>query len=74
MPALGFGTFLAGPGEVGASVREALRAGYLHIDCASAYMNQAEIGAVFAEFFNDPNSGIKREDIFITSKLFPNEA
>jgi len=74
MPALGFGTFLAGPGEVGASVRDALRAGYLHIDCASQYMNQAEIGAVFAEFFNDPKSGIKREDIFITSKLFPNDA
>jgi len=74
MPALGFGTFLAGPGEVGASVREALRAGYLHIDCASAYANQAEIGAVFAEIFNDPESGIKREDIFITSKLFTGDA
>jgi len=74
MPALGFGTFLAPPGEVGAAVREALRAGYLHLDCASAYQNQAEIGAVLAEFFDDPNSGIKREDIFITSKLFPNEA
>jgi diketogulonate reductase-like aldo/keto reductase len=74
MPALGFGTFLAGPGEVGNAVREALRAGYLHIDCASAYGNQAEIGAVFAEFFNDTKSGIKREDIFITSKLFPGEA
>jgi alcohol dehydrogenase (NADP+) len=74
MPALGFGTFLAGPGEVGASVREALRAGYLHIDCASAYANQAEIGAVFTEIFNDPDSGIKREDIFVTSKLFPGDA
>jgi len=74
MPALGFGTFLAAPGEVGTSVREALRAGYLHIDCASGYLNQAEVGAVFAGFFQDPKSGIKREDIFVTSKLFPNDA
>lgn len=74
MPVLGFGTFLAAPGEVGTAVREALKAGYLHIDCASAYQNQAEIGAVFTEVFNDPKSGIKREDVFITSKLFPNDA
>jgi len=74
MPALGFGTFLAAPGEVGDSVREALRTGYLHIDCASVYGNQAEIGAVLTEVFNNPNSGIKREDIFITSKLFVNDA
>jgi len=55
-------------------VREALKTGYLHIDCASVYGNQAEIGEVFAEVFNDPHSGIKRENVFITSKLFTNDA
>ena len=34
------------------------------------YDNQKEIGDVFARIFNDPASGIKREDVFITSKLW----
>jgi diketogulonate reductase-like aldo/keto reductase len=33
-------------------------------------MNQKEIGAAFTKIFNDPNSGVKREDVFITSKLW----
>jgi len=69
MPMLGLGTFLASPGEVGAAVVEALKAGYKHIDCAAAYTNEQEVGQAFASVFNDPSSGIKREDIFITSKL-----
>jgi len=71
MPQVGFGTFLSQPGEVGPAVREALKAGYRHIDCAEAYQNQKEIGEVFAEVFADASSGIKREDVWITSKLAP---
>lgn len=74
MPALGFGTFLSAPGEVGSAVKAALQAGYRQIDCAAVYGNQKEIGDVFTEIFNDKNSGIKREDIFITSKLAPFQA
>lgn len=73
MPVVGFGTFLAKEGEAGKSVEDALLAGYRHIDCAACYMNEAEIGKVFNKFFSDPSSGIKREDVFITSKLWITE-
>jgi diketogulonate reductase-like aldo/keto reductase len=74
VPILGFGTFLSEPGKVGAAVRTALQTGYRHIDCAKVYGNEKEIGVVFAEVFNDPNSGITRQDVFITSKLPPASA
>ena len=70
MPLVGLGTWQAPPGEVGAAVKVALESGYKHIDCAACYGNEAEIGAVFAEMFAGPT---KREDIFITSKLWNSE-
>jgi len=73
MPLVGFGTFLSKPGEVGPAVECALQTGYRHIDCAATYMNEPEIGVVFNKVFNDPASGIKREDVFITSKLWVTE-
>lgn len=61
-------TWLANPGEVGASVSEALRIGYNHVDCAHVYYNEDEIGVAFNKAFS---SGVaKREDIWITSKLW----
>jgi alcohol dehydrogenase (NADP+) len=71
MPLVGLGTFLSTTDEVQGAVRAALKAGYRHIDCAAAYRNEDKIGEVFAEFFNDPKSGVKREDVFITSKCPP---
>jgi diketogulonate reductase-like aldo/keto reductase len=41
----------------------ALQSGYRHIDCARIYKNEDEIGQVFDEFFSNPASGIKREDV-----------
>lgn len=70
MPIVGYGTFLAKPGEVAAGVEAALKVGYRHIDCAECYENQAEIGEVFNRVFNDASTGIKREHVFITSKLW----
>jgi len=67
MPIVGFGTFLSKPGEIGPAVRSAIDAGYRHIDCAVVYANQAEIGATLQEIFAEGK--VKREDIFITSKL-----
>lgn len=67
IPMLGLGTWRAKPDEVGQAVKFALtKAGYKHIDCAHIYRNEKEIGEAFRESF----ASVKREDIFITSKLW----
>ena len=68
MPLLGLGTWKSINGSVGQAVKYAItEANYTHIDCASAYSNQPEIGQVFSEIIG---SKINRSDIFITSKLW----
>lgn len=73
MPMVGYGTFLSEPGVVGPAVEAAFKEGYRHIDCAECYDNQVEIGVVFDKIFNDASSGVTREDVFITSKLWTND-
>ena len=65
IPTVGFGVFLipAG-GPTYEAVRAALDAGYRHIDTAAAYFNEADVGRAVRD------SGIPREEIFITSKLW----
>lgn len=53
------------------SIKEAVRIGYRHFDCAYRYENEGLIGKAFVEIFNDPSFGVKREDVWITSKLWP---
>lgn len=68
MPILGLGTWRSEPKKAAAAVEYALtKAMYTHIDCAAIYKNEAEIGAAFEKSFQ---KGIRREDIFITSKLW----
>ena len=67
IPIVGFGTFQAKPHEVEAAVEVALRAGYRHIDGASIYANEKEVGLGLKR------SGVPREDVFITGKLWNNK-
>ncbi len=70
MPGLGLGTFGSDsvPGEkVAAAVEDAIMSGYRMIDCAACYGNEELIGESFEKVFK---AGIKREDMFIISKLW----
>jgi len=65
IPSVGFGTWQAPDGDVAySSVMHALKCGYRHIDCASIYRNEESVGRAVRE------SGIAREEIFVTSKLW----
>lgn len=65
IPAIGFGVFrIPNDGSTYQAVLKALKAGYRHIDTAVAYFNEAEVGKAIKD------SGIPREDIFVTSKLW----
>ena len=65
IPVIGFGVFMIpNDGSTYKAVKEALEIGYRHIDTATAYFNEEEVGKAIID------SGIPREDIFITSKLW----
>ncbi len=65
MPMAGIGTFLLSPDEAEASVLSALQCGYRLIDTANAYVNEKAVGRAIKK------SGVKREDIFLETKLWP---
>lgn len=65
MPMAGIGTFLLSPDEAEASVLSALQCGYRLIDTANAYVNEKAVGRAMKK------SGLKREDIFLETKLWP---
>ena len=73
IPAIGFGTWQAAEGEICvSSVKCALESGYRHIDTAAAYGNEASVGRAIREFLAE-HPEVKREDIFVTSKLWNKE-
>ncbi|MDD1332535.1 aldo/keto reductase [Lactobacillus delbrueckii] len=65
IPVIGFGTWQTPDGDVAQeAVETALNAGYRHIDTAAAYGNEASVGRAIKR------SGVKRSDLFVTSKLW----
>ncbi len=72
MPIIGLGTWKSTPGKVGPAVEHALsKCGYSHIDCAAIYRNEKEIGNAFQKVF--AHGTRKRDDVFVTSKLWNSE-
>ena len=70
MPAIGLGTWKSKKNKVYNALKTAIEAGYRHIDCASIYGNEEEIGMAIAYCIK---SGlISRKDLWITSKLWNN--
>jgi 2,5-diketo-D-gluconate reductase A len=67
IPQLGFGTWQITGSETQERVEEALAVGYRHVDTAAAYRNEAGVGAAIAA------SGVPREDVFVTTKLWNSE-
>ncbi|MDN7183049.1 aldo/keto reductase [Caballeronia sp. SEWSISQ10-4 2] len=68
MPALGFGTLIPDAATTTRSTRDALEAGYRHVDCAERYRNEREVGEALRVGL--AAGGIAREDIFVTTKLW----
>lgn len=70
MPAIGLGTFGSdhvSADEVAGAVADAAAVGYRHFDCASVYCNEDRVGGAFQEILN---AGVKREELWIASKLW----
>lgn len=68
IPSVGLGVWQIQPDAVGDAIYVAVKAGYRHIDCAAAYRNEKEVGLALKKIFSD--GVVKREDMFITSKLW----
>src|SRR4051794_41767854 len=68
MPVLGFGVYAVPAEETERVVTDALAAGYRHLDTAAAYENEAAVGRAIAA------SGIPRDELFVTTKLWISDA
>ncbi len=66
-PVVGIGTFMLSPTDAENSVREALRMGYSLVDTANAYVNERAVGRGIRQ------SGISRDKVFLSTKLWPSE-
>jgi diketogulonate reductase-like aldo/keto reductase len=70
IPALGFGTSLSDNRKTEAAVKTAVEVGFRHLDAAERYRNEAQVGAALKELF--ARGTVRREDLFVTTKLWNN--
>ena len=68
IPALGFGTLIPDAALTITATRDALEAGFRHFDCAERYGNEREVAKALRRDL--PRTGIAREEIFVTTKLW----
>jgi len=68
MPLIGFGTWKLRHGQAREAVLAALAVGYRHVDTATMYGNEADVGQALAE------SGLDRAEVFVTTKIRPSDA
>ena len=68
IPAAGFGTLIPDPVATKQATREALEAGFRHLDCAERYRNEAAVGDAIQEAFKAGT--LQRQDLFVTTKLW----
>jgi alcohol dehydrogenase (NADP+) len=68
IPALGFGTLIPDPAVTVTATRDALEAGFRHFDCAERYRNEREVGEALRTGL--AGSELRRDDIFVTTKLW----
>nr|QBK88421.1 MAG: aldo/keto reductase family protein [Mimivirus LCMiAC01] len=70
VPIIGFGTYRLDNETTYKMVKEALKLGYRHIDTAQLYRNEESVGKAINDIINDKSNNIRREDIFITTKIW----
>jgi aldehyde reductase len=70
IPALGFGTLVSDSRKTRDATIAAVEAGFRHLDCAERYRNESEVGAALKELF--AAGTVRREDLFVTTKLWNN--
>ena len=70
IPALGFGTLVSDRSETRNATKTAVEVGFRHLDCAERYRNEEEVGAALKELFAEGT--VRREDLFVTTKLWNN--
>jgi diketogulonate reductase-like aldo/keto reductase len=70
LPALGFGTLVSDSAQTRAATTAAIEVGFRHLDCAERYRNEAEVGLALKEALAD--GIVRREDLFVTTKLWNN--
>src|SRR5262249_34569460 len=70
IPALGVSTLIPDHDDTRSATKAAVTAGFRHIDCAERYRNEEAVGAALKELLADGT--VRREDLFVTTKLWNN--